>query len=192
MADILQYDPHKAKKMVETFRKSGKVDIAKQYKEKPEDFLTRLNDASSRKFEEDFIEMYKKVAPNHTNAVREDYTETIKKLQYPLFDIPGVNATPVSAKLDTALKVVSRVVHIKEHEYVPDYEKELISFLQKNCDTVIQTLKEDVHTVTDFITRWAEKTTDPNVYIISTLATELRSTLIQYITIMVILKELKN
>ncbi len=190
MAEIHHYDPHKAKKMVEHFRKTGKVDIAKKYKDDPDEFITRLNDASGRKYEDDFIRMYRKVAPNHSAIVKQEYTDMVRTLKYPLYHVPDVKTTPVSTKIESALRIAANLVNIQDMEYIPDYEKPVMTYLHHNSDEIITMFKDDVKTVTDFITKWADKTNDPNVYIVYALATELRTALIQFITLMVMVKEL--
>jgi len=162
-AEIIEFEPRKAQWVVNEFRKNGNAPLAKLHLQDAESFNTyveRLNEASDRKYENDFVQIYRKHSPmlnvNHDaiNRIKTEFVELTKKFQYKNVKISDNVIMTHDSQLDSILIALERYRTITgglEEHMLPDYEVSILEDLRKNSSHALMAIKNDTDAIFQFI-----------------------------------------
>jgi hypothetical protein len=165
-ADIINFGPHKAKQLVDEYRNSGKVSLSKLHLEdakKFNDFLEYLNKESDHKYEQEFVEIYRKYSPlynvNQENIdhIKKEFTELLQNLSYKNVHISDeiymIGGNQIESMLLSLSKYRSYNGSINI-AVLPDYEARVFQLLIENQKAILTAVKEDSDAIINFLQKY--------------------------------------
>lgn len=161
-ADIIQFNPHKAKWIVDKYVNTGEVPIAKSYKSNFNElskFLETLNASSDRKYEEKFVEIYQKcnksskfVANKDVENIKNEFTLLMNNLTYKKLEFSDNVIKIGDCDLESILYSLEKYRGMNVDEF-PEYEKRILHDLRQNSKVILEALKIDADSIWEFMNK---------------------------------------
>lgn len=184
-ADIIDYAPYKAKRLVNEFKTTGNINLADSIKQNQINFdmyLDYLDNATDHKYQTYFIEMIKQHAKisstiNYNDAVTEG-REIIKNLGFFKYDFQS-SLIPESLfernQIVFLFNELEKVIH-KPVDTLEDLDYDYINLVYEHKDALSAIFKSTIQEFGDYIYKWNHEQQVANTI---TMMTESRNFLLE-------------
>jgi Mg2+ and Co2+ transporter CorA len=162
-AQVIKFGPHKAKKLAEEFKNTGKVSLSKQHLSDAKlfnDYLEYLNAESGHVYENDLVQIYRKFSPIYNvdqesiDKIKNEFTIVISNLKYKNIHISDEVVMISASQVDSVLISLAKYRTYNgslDLNMLPDYELHILELLKEKKTDILKAIKDDSDSIFNFL-----------------------------------------